>query len=224
MKKKIILITTILIGIIAVVFLFVPTKPKTVPLSIVSSIPTNSSVFVNEKIEIIFTLNRNIETEEGKDLKITTKPSTKTEIVYLENKIRISPETIFNMGTDYTINVLYKEKNIYTLNFSTNPFTQEMIKDEGDKQTEGDLNFNKAYKDFLTNYPWYTNLPIDTFQYRVVYDFEKESFRIRLKIKPQDEIQQEEIINKATGSIKNLGVEEPIQYYILDTEGFILEP
>lgn len=222
MKKRITIIITAILFLIGIAFLL-SKKPKIEPLLITSTEPLSESVFVNEKAEVVLTTNRTIKTEEGSNINVIITPQTKTSIVYQENKIRISPETTFSLGTDYEVEIKYKEESVYILNFSTNPFGLEQIEDEGNKQTEADLDFNEAYKSFLTDYPWYTKLPIDTFEYRIVYDFEEKSFRIRLKLEQEKDVQKQ-AIKKGLDHLKSIGVEEPIDYYVLDTDGLSFEP
>lgn len=218
MKKKILIIVAVFLFLVVFGSFFIPKKQKESPLNVLSTTPKNNAQFVNEKSEVIITLNRNLTQEEGNNLKVQIKPDEKTEIVYQENKIRISPEESFEMNTAYEIQVIFKEKTIYKLTFITTPFTQQQIEEEGSKQTAGDLAFTEAYKQFLIKYPWYTKLPIETFEYRIVYDFEKESFRIRLKIKPQGEEQEKNIVNKALKDLEKIGVRKPINYYVLRSE------
>ena len=217
MKKKTIIIFTILLLAIflLVKFFFAPSKQKEIPLGVISALPNNNAVFVNQRAEIIITLNRSIRLEEGGDLKVQISPAEKIQTVYQENKIRISPETSFQLNTDYKIEILFKEKLIYTLNFWTNPFTQEQIEEEGVKQTAGDIAFSEAYKEFLQKNPWYIRIPIENTSYRIIYDFEKQSFRIRLKIPPINKEQEKILIERALNNLKKIGVKEPIDYYVL---------
>lgn len=218
MKKKIIIFAAIIFAIVVLFGLFTPKKEKEIQLNVVSTTPKNNAVFVDTKAEITLTLSRIVSVEEGNNLKTQIKPEGKTSIVYQEDKIRISPEEPFRFDTKYEISIIYKDKNIYTLAFTTTPFTQQQIEEEGLKQTAGDIAFTEAYKQFLTKYPWYTRLPIENFEYRIVYDFEKESFRIRLKIPTETEDQEKTLINKALSDLKKIGVKEPVSYYTIKHE------
>lgn len=217
MKKKIIIFGGFLLVVLFTTVFLILGKPKMIPLIVVSTIPENKAQFVNEKNEVVITLNRNVDPKESGVLKIEIAPDIPVQKVYLENKIRISPEPSFELATDYQIKVFYKEKVIYILNFWTNPFTPEQIKEEGAKQTQGDIDFAEAYKKFLEKYPWYTRLPIDTYEYRIVYDFEQEKFRIRLKLKIPNE-QRQNVVDKALNDLGKIGVAKPIKYYIIEAE------
>ena len=161
------------------VFLILSKKQKNEDLFFVSSIPKNNERLIFQRSEIIITFNRNITEEDGKNLEVKISPEENINKVYQENKIRINPETEFQINTDYKIEVIYKNKDIYTLAFTTIPVTQQQLQEDGAKQTEADLAFNENYEKFLIDYPWYTELPIEKSNYRIIYDFEKKSFRIR---------------------------------------------
>jgi|LDZU01.1.fsa_nt_gi hypothetical protein len=88
--------------------------------------------------------------------------------------------------------------------------------------TEGDLpkdyEYAEAMKSLFEKYPWYSKLPIDTNEYTIVWDFEVEKFRIRLKI-PESSSQElkDSLIAKAVEDIKTLTGEKFAEYtyYVL---------
>lgn len=216
MKKKIIiLIGIMLIG--AFIYLFLNSKktPVELPVTVISTIPKNNAIFVNEKSEITITLNRTLTNIEGEKLKVELEPAVKTQIVYQNNKIRISPETDFGINIEYKISIKYDEKLIYTLNFKTNPFTKEQIQEEGSKQAEGDEAFNKSYDQFLKDYPWYRQIPIEKKDYTIIYDFELVSFRIIMNRSIKDELDRTSIKNSATSYLTKIGVKLPIKNLII---------
>jgi len=77
------------------------------------------------------------------------------------------------------------------------------------------------WKEIYSKYPWYSKLPIEKEDYRIIWDLEEESFRIRLKISensPQEE--KNILINQAVEDIENI-TGEPIDkspYYVLYEE------
>ena len=77
------------------------------------------------------------------------------------------------------------------------------------------------WKEIYSKYPWYSKLPIEKEGYRIIWDLEEESFRIRLKISensPQEE--KNILINQAVEDIENI-TGEPIDkspYYVLYEE------
>src|SRR3989304_3090421 len=49
------------------------------------------------------------------------------------------------------------------------------------EQTANDLYFAKTVQKLYAQYPFLRNLPIDTNKYTIVYDYQKQSLRVRLK-------------------------------------------
>lgn len=216
MNKKIIYITIFVLAIILLIWKFSSKKSIVeIPINVISTVPKNNAIFVNEKSEIILTLNRPVLNTEGGNLSVEITPSVKNEMVYQENKIRISPETEFDLNTKYEIKVNYKESLVYVLNFETNPFTKEQIEAEGAKQTEGDLAFNESYSQFLKDFPWYRNIPIEKNDYTVVYDFDLKSFRIIMNRKIINNSDKDLIIKNAISDLTKIGVKLPINNYVL---------
>ena len=215
MKKIKYVITFIIIIILGLAsYNYISKNREVVPLSIISSIPKNGSKYVYEKTEVIIELNREIKVDDGNKIRIDITPDIKTNTVYLGNKIRIKPEDQFQYGSEYNFKVFYEDNNIYTLIFSINPVTPEQLIEDSKKQMEGDIAYNEAIKRLIEDYPWYTSLPIETKDYRIVYDYEKEMFRIRLL----KEFDQKEIDNFTKESIlrlKEVGAEDPVKYYVL---------
>ncbi len=190
-------------------------EDKKTLLNVISTSPNNNSFFVDEKAEIIFTLNRLILNTDTEDLKIEISPLTQLEKVYLNNKIRISPTSSFLLNTQYEIKISYKNNLIYTLNFETTPFTDKQIKDEGKKQTEGDLAFNEVYNQFLEEKPWYRKIPIERDIYTIVYDFELLKFRAIMNRKITDAKDKEEIVKKIIEDLSKIGIKSSDSKYVI---------
>jgi len=218
MKKKIYILIGVMVFLIILMFLLLPKSEKALPISVITTAPKNNAIFVFEKSEVLIELNREITIEEGNNVKIKIEPEVKTEIVYLSNKIRISPETNFGYGVRYKIKVYSLEKEIYSFEFTTNPFTPEQLEKEGKLQAEGDLAYNEATKNFIEKNPWYTNLPIETNDYRIVYDYDKEMFRIRFLQEQTDEEKIKTIIEDALDKLERAGAKKPIKYYTVQPD------
>lgn len=215
--KKIFLIIFVVISVLSFILFFYKDKynTNTNPISVISSIPKNGSRYISEKSEVFIELNRSIKNNEYDKIKINISPDVKTETVYLENKIRIKPETNYNYGTEYIINLYYSDSIIYTLLFTTNPVTPEQFKEDAKMQMEADIAYNEAVKKIIEDFPWYTNLPIENNKFRIVYDYDKNMFRIRLlKEFSQEEIN--EITKESLLLIEQAGASKPIKYYILE--------
>ena len=218
MKKKVYIIIGVIVFSAILLFLLLSRPEKALPISVITTTPKNNVVFVYERSEVLIELNREITIEEGNNIKIKIEPEVKTGIVYLSNKIRISPETNFGYGVRYKIKVYSLEKEIYSFEFTINPFTPEQLEKEGKLQAEGDLAYNEATKNFIEKNPWYTSLPIETNDYRIVYDYDKEMFRIRFLQEQTDEEKIKTIIEDALDKLERAGAKKPIKYYTVQPD------
>lgn len=87
--------------------------------------------------------------------------------------------------------------------------------------TNEDWEHAQYWKEIYSKYPWYSKLPIEKESYRIIWDLEKESFRIRLKISENSSQEEKNIlIDQAIEDIENI-TGEPIDkspYYVLYEE------
>jgi hypothetical protein len=82
-----------------------------------------------------------------------------------------------------------------------------------------DAKYGQALTTLSQQYPWYPKLPIETKDYRIVYDFDKNMFRIRILSTTAISDEIESFTQSALSDLKNIGVSEPIKYYVLDVNG-----
>ncbi|MDZ4229156.1 MAG: hypothetical protein U1C50_02785 [Patescibacteria group bacterium] len=89
-------------------------------------------------------------------------------------------------------------------------FTQE----KAARQTQDDLTSAAAIKAVHDQFPWYAKMPIEAPDYRIVYDFDKKSFRIRLLTKSTETIKQ-----AALDQLETIGVDlKQYEYYFIEPE------
>lgn len=79
-----------------------------------------------------------------------------------------------------------------------------------DSQVVADV-INKVHQ----KYPWYSKIPIETKDYRIVFDFDKNSFRIRLLGQSTETIKQ-----AALKDLETIGVDlkKEFTYYFIEPE------
>jgi hypothetical protein len=90
---------------------------------------------------------------------------------------------------------------------------------QGSQELPSDLKYGQAMTAITQQYPWYPKLPIVTKDYQIVYDFDKQMFRIRIKSVSPITTEVKTITQSALNDLKNIGVQEPIKYYVLDANG-----
>jgi hypothetical protein len=79
-------------------------------------------------------------------------------------------------------------------------------------ETPNDQVYNQAVTSVVEKYPWYPQIPIETKDYRIIYDFEKNSFRIRLLTQSTEDLKQ-----SALTKLKNIGVDlAKFNYYFIE--------
>lgn len=213
-KKPILLVFVFFLLAALLVVWLVQKKPA---LKIEQTNPQDKETEVLVTTDILLIFNRKVEQEEQKFAKIEISPEIEYVGFWQDNQFTISPKKPLEKETEYEIKINLKEKNIHTFSFKTAPFTPEQIEEEGKLQSQDDLEFGEAFKKFIKDHPWYVHIPIETVEYRIVYDFEKDSFRIRIKV-PVEITEEERMIEKALESLKKAGVPEPVSYYVLKNE------
>ena len=82
-----------------------------------------------------------------------------------------------------------------------------------------DAKYGQALTSLSKQYPWYPKLPIETKDYRIVYDFDKNMFRIRILSAAATNDEIKSFTQNALSDLKKIGVSEPIKYYVLDING-----
>lgn len=90
---------------------------------------------------------------------------------------------------------------------------------QGSQELPSDLKYGQAMTNIAQQYPWYPKLPIVNKDYQIVYDFDKQMFRIRIKSVSPTTTEVKTITQSALNDLKNIGVQEPIKYYVLDVNG-----
>ncbi len=211
--KKLVFLVFISLLLIALLVVWLVQKKPALKVEKTNPQDKETEVLVSTNILLIF--NRKVEQEEQKFINIEISPKIEYVGLWQDNQFTISPKKPLEKETEYEIKINLEGKDIYTFSFKTAPFTPEQIEKEGKLQSQDDLEFGEAFKKFLEDYPWYIYLPIETVEYRIVYDFEKNSFRIRIKIPVETKEGEEKIVEKALKSLKKIEVPEPISYYVL---------
>lgn len=205
-----ILIIVVLIGILSLVF-------RLGELKVIDISPKSGSKDVLTTGEIAIFFNREVKNSERSKISIDISPKEDFGLLFSKNQLKIVPENPLKTATTYTIYVKIDGRKIFDFSFETRLFTQEQIAKEGLLQSQDDMAFGEVYKKFLTENPWYTSLPIEKGAYRIIYDFEKKSFRIRFKIAVSKDMEKN-LINQALENLKKIGVPEPISYYTIKAD------
>ncbi|MBU0572646.1 Ig-like domain-containing protein [Patescibacteria group bacterium] len=210
-KKKNAIIIVFVILIIVFVFLQIKTQsPK-----VIATQPEDGSIHVSQETDLSILFDKALNDKNIKKISLEITPKEDFGLVFSEKAMIVSFINNLQPDTLYSIVVKYNSKPIYNFSFETTPFTDEIISKEGALQSIDDSIFGEAFENFIENYPWYVHLPIENSQYRIVYDFERKSFRIRVLVPDLDPEQEEVFIENAIENLKTIGLIEPINYYVI---------
>jgi Bacterial Ig-like domain len=209
-KVKHILVGVFLVLLVVSVFFL---RAQSQPPVVTKTSPADQSkdVAVDSVIEIDF--NKQLNNKEKSNLIVKISPNTETDNSWNSKTYRLKPKANLFIDTTYTVDVLYNNTLIKSFSFLTALTipgqTNQVI-------TPNDYKTGQVIKNFVTDNPWYTSLPIDNSSYTIVYDFDKSQFRIRIKVPITSDSQKQDLINQALSDLKNIGVTQtPIPYYVL---------
>lgn len=196
----------------AVVYFIVSAPPR---VRVLSSVPRDRSEDISQTTDVFVNFDREVPESLKPLIKIEVSPEEAIDFIWFPDRVKVVPEEKLDPGTSYTIIVRLREDEIFRFSFTTALFTEEQLAREGALQSQDDLEFGEAFKAFAQQYPFYLSLPIERNEYRIVYDFEESSFRIRLKLVPADAETEKRIIDQALEEIRKLGIKDPIPYYVV---------
>jgi len=219
--KKLLLPTLVGLSVISVLFIVFSSRAQKVSVTNTSPQDKQTNIILTSDIDVTF--NRILTEKEKGRVSYKISPETESDNTWLVNSLKIIPKKSLKAATKYTVETYFDQPQVSLFSFETTLLTDEQSQREGILQTKDDYLFGETYKKFLADYPWYQNIPIEKANYRIIFDFEQKSFRIRLKATFEKE-QRETIIKEAVADIKNLGVKDPIKYYVLNLDETTPEP
>jgi hypothetical protein len=150
---------------------------------VASSNPQNQSEDVILTPPITVSFAEDLNTDQQANISFTIQPDLDVLQKWFSAAVlQLTPTQSPESSTTYTVTILYKKKTIYSFTFATTAETPEELAEAGRIQAEEDFLFAEEEKEFYETYPWYVSIPIRTEDYVIVYNFEKEAFRIRLTL------------------------------------------
>jgi len=187
-------------------------------LTVTTTNPVNNTVDVPQTSNIDIVFSRNLTQSDQQKISVVFSPQIDTTSEFSGNQLVLAPKTSLEKGILYNVVINSSGKAIYSFSFETIIFTPEQIREEGAAQTVNDKIYGDAFTKFIQGSPWYLSIPVEKDDYEIVYNFDKKSFRIQLKVAiPSDQLNG--VIQNALGDLKAIGVPAPISYYVLDING-----
>ncbi len=214
MRKKIIIILVIIV--LGIIFLFVATRVA-VP-KITSFMPSDGAADVDLNSDINLTFDRSLNNPEKGRVEVKFSPQEDMDTIWIDKIYKLAPKKGFKSSTKYSVEVDYNGIKILAFSFKTVLFSkeeQQMIQNASKGGLPADYAFSQVLNEMYTKYPWLQKLPIENSSYRIVYDFDKNSFRIRILVSVDSNTQQQ-LVDQALNDLRNIGVTgNPIPYYVL---------
>lgn len=219
-KNRYILITVL--ALVAGILIALLGIPLTQAPKVQSTLPNDGDVGVSESFQITVTFAKNLTKKEQSEISLSLNPDVRGNILWLSpDKLQYALLSNLDNGKKYTVVVQFKTLNIHSFSFTTRALAAPPQEDQIHEQSQDDNYFSLKARELLTTYPWYSKMPIVTTDYVIVYDFEKNAFRIRiiapLNISPTA---LKQIQNNAIQSLRNIGVDlSTIKYFFAQDSG-----
>ncbi|GEM_PF-3082201 len=192
-------------------------SPEEYP-AIASTSPLDQSEGVILTLPISISFAEELSRQQQAHISISITPELEVSQKWTNNHtLELTPARSPESTTTYTVVISYKNRKIHSFSFETATKTPEEIAEGNRQQAEDDFLFAQEEKKFYETHPWYSKLPIETADYVIVYNFEKNAFRIRLTL--GDGVLGAELKaaeNRALQDLENIGVDlKKYDYYVV---------
>jgi len=220
-NKKNIIVALMAVVVIVVIVLVTTKEGKKIiqpaPM-ITSTTPGDNSKYVVESSDLKIVFQNETTEKEKNDITIKSEPDARFASTWIsDTTLKLTPPNNLENDTTYKISVVYKGDTVKTITFKTEKNSKEELANQAREQARYDYIFNEDLKKVFEEMPWLEKLPIENTNYRAVYDFDKNSLRIRLLIpSTASENEKENAKEAALESISNkISNVEEITYYFL---------
>ena len=209
-NTKVQLILGLMLVVVAVLIVKLST-PKILP-EVTSTYPSSDQRNVLDNSIVVINFSESLASKAKDSIVIDISP----EIAGIsswqnDQSLLISPQAPLKSNTQYLVTVSAYNQEIHSFSFNSNAYSTIELRQQVKQQVIDDLNFAKVEAEMYKSMPWLRQLPIETESFRIIYDFDKEAFRIRILKTKASEDQKRTLINNA--------LEEKNVNFILE-EGF----
>lgn len=209
----------ILIVVVALIAgLILRSVPEEALPAVAATIPQNGQEGVLGIIPLEISFQEDLNAADQANIDVNVSPDVDKTISWTTaNNLRVTLNQDLEQASVYIVSILYKNREIHSFSFTSVDKTQEQVEEEARQQAADDFLVAEAEKEFYETYPWYTSIPIETDDYVIVYNFEKESFRVRLTLGENPlGAQIEAAKTRALVSLEAIGVNLNVyDYYVL---------
>jgi len=157
-------------------------RPEELP-QVSSSVPQDGEEHVLGSLPITVTFAEELSGEQQDEIRISLDPDALFILRWLDSRrVRLTPTEGLEFSTRYTVSVVYKGEGLSSFSFHTLETTAEQLEQDIQEQAEGDELFAEAQVEWYENNPWYSQLPITSDDFTIVYEPDTTKFRIRLTL------------------------------------------
>lgn len=188
-----------------------PSPPTPTPITATEFYPPYGSTNYLQDAPPTFTFSS--QPTHPESCQVTLNPKTTFSLHWISNTtLQLILSNPLKPNTTYTLTVncpsILPIQNIFTTN--PNPFTQ--LQQQASDQIADDYLFAQAWNQTIEKYPFYQDLPIETNEFEIFYDFDQQSFRIYNKSGLANNIILDSVLN-TLNQLK--GIPQPPPYYFV---------
>ncbi len=213
MTKKHLNLTLISILILLLVLIFWPRSSD-----LTATLSLNQPYAITDNLSLTAVFTSPVDSSDQNKIKLKSDPSLDWQLDWQSNSIlNITPQENLFPSTPYALTLTHKSQTIATHTFTSSPYNNQEFLEVAKQQTEDDYNTAQIIDGLHQQHPWYTSIPITTPDFRIIYDFDLESFRIRILTASTPEIKQQ-----ALKAIESIGADlnKYDHYFIEPTSSF----
>jgi len=188
--------------ILASILLLFINATSTIPSIINSSIKDGqTNILLDTSLDLTFSVP--LSSKERRRLTFVFTPQLPSSPIWDKTStiVRLITPSLFTKNTHYSIKVLYQNKPIYTISFTTNPYDKADLIEQGKKQALDDLIFGQKVSESLKKRPWLSSLPIRTPSYYIYFDTPSQKFLFYF-VAPQTPALEQQAVD----ALKKIGV------------------
>ena len=217
-KKIAVALSVLGVGLLVVLIVgFLRPRPPVIPTVAATSPASGQENFLALE-PLVVSFQNELSPEEQGRIYFQFEPEAFFTLRWISSdQVEIALAGRLDLSTSYTLRVLFNDDPIHTISFSTPNITEEELAQDIAEQAEGDELFAEAQTEWHKNNPWYSQLPIITGDFTIVYEPDTKKFRIRLTLGESPtgaEINAAK--NKALESLEVAGVTlDQYEYYVL---------
>lgn len=175
-------IVTVFVIFLAIILSFAQTYQSIPEISSIT--PANGSQNVNLNENIVIGFQKELTAKNQANFQLSLAPAVESQAEWTDNKTyTIQPISGLELKTPYTLNIKYKDKIIASSSFTTKTAENLTEAEQIEQQAIDDYQYQQELNRVYDNNLWLLQLPIDTNDYTIVYDFEKNHLRVRVKQK-----------------------------------------